>query len=256
MKNLVPEKFLSCFSNLTSVYLFIITIIFLFFLTSCSKDVDKESVVIHELQPFDTILVKSVFHVYLIQDTVFSIRIQGREDFIDGIICQVVNKKLILDNDTKGMWLSPETNKIKLFISSDSLDIVIANETSFIETINPIITKRFGISLGNKLGMANLELNCDNFYFWNNHPSGGMLTLRGYTRTMGLWNFAIMSIDASDLFVDEAYVENYSKGDCKIRVREKLWYGIYGTGKIYLYGETNQIFPLENTISGRLIRVK
>jgi hypothetical protein len=233
-----------------------VTLLFLLLLIACTKESEKDTVVIHELPPFDTIWIKSVFHVFLIQDTVFSIRIEGREDFIDGIICRVENKKLILNNDTKGMWLSPENNKIKLYISSDSLKNITVDETSFVETINPIITERFGISLGNKLGMANLELNCDNFYFWNNHPSGGMLTLRGYTRTMGLWNFAIMSIDASGLITEEAYVENYSKGDCKIRVREKLWYGIYGTGNIYLYGETNQIFPLENSITGKLIHVK
>ncbi len=234
----------------------IVTSVSQFFLTSCSKEFDNETVVINDIPPFDTIWIKSVFHVYLIQDTLFSVKIQGRKEFIDGIICKVENNKLILDNDTRGMWLSPETNKIKIYISSDSIKKVTVDETSFVETLNPIITEHFGISLGNKLGMANLELNCDNFYFWNNHPSGGMLTLRGYTRTMGLWNFAIMSIDASGLIAEDAYVENYSKGDCKIRVTGTLWYGVYGTGNIYLYGETNQIFPLENTLTGKLIHVK
>jgi hypothetical protein len=104
--------------------------------------------------------------------------------------------------------------------------------------------------------MADLELNCNRFYYWNMAPSGGLLTLRGNTRELIIWNFALMSVDANNVTTDYAFVENHSKGDCKVFVRDKLDYSIYGEGDIYLSGEPNQINLIERTSTGRLIQLK
>jgi hypothetical protein len=129
-------------------------------------------------------------------------------------------------------------------------------ETCLIETVNPIITEEFGLVIGNKLGMADLELNNDIFYFWNNFPSGGRLTLRGSARDIRIWNYALMTVDASELNTAIALVENHSKGFCKVAVTELLRYAIYGGGNIYLYGDPEKIIIEEVKSEGKLIQIK
>jgi hypothetical protein len=233
------------------VYLVFLPVVF-----SCEKDNTRDTIDYKILTPFDKIELYSVFHVYLKQDTVFSIRVVGNKEYIDGVEFTIENGILSFYNETKWMWLRPEDNEIELHISADSVKKVSAYETCLIETVNPIITYEFGLELGYKYNEANLELNCHTFYYWNDFPCGGKLTLKGNTRELKLWNFALMSVDAANLTTDYALIDNYSQGDCRAFVKDILEYSIHGKGNIYLYGEPNQIIAKEITDSGKLIRVK
>ena len=86
--------------------------------------------------------------------------------------------------------------------------MVMASGGCDIKTSNPITSNEFGLVLMGKVNHANLELDCNNFYYWNNFPCGGNLTLYGKTNILDLWNFAIMSIDAKNLIAQNAKIEN------------------------------------------------
>jgi hypothetical protein len=225
-------------------------------LSSCSKDDPEHASGIIELPPFNEIQVNSVFHIFLKQDTAFSIQIHGNKEITDEVRYTVENGILTLTNEFRKMWINPEDHTVELYISADQPKKIMVNETSFIETVNPIITGKFGLVTGNKYAEARLELNCDTFYFWNNFPCGGKLTLEGNTRVLAIWNYIIMSVDAGDLTTGYAWVENHSKGDCIVNVKEKLEYSIYGRGNIYLYGKPGEIILKERTGSGELVRME
>lgn len=232
-----------------------ILLLFVIFISSCKKDNNEKTVLHDNLPPFDEIELKSVFDVYLSQDTFYSVKVTGNKDMINNVIIENDNNVVKIKNTSKLKWLSPEDNKITLYISSDRPKKITAFETCNIQTVNPIITDEFGIILGSKLNQANLELNNNIFYFWNIHPCGGKLILRGKTNNLRLWNFAIMSVDAVNLDAGMGLVENHSKGDCSVYVNNTLDYSIYGEGNIYLFGNPGQIVLHENTSSGRLIRM-
>jgi hypothetical protein len=225
-------------------------------LASCSKNDPEQASDFIKLPPFNEIQVNSVFHIFLKQDTAFSIHILGNKEIIEGVRYTVENGILSLANESRRMWLKPEDHIVELTISADQPQKIMVNETCFIETVNPIITEKFGLVAGNKYAEARLELNCDTFYYWNNFPCGGKLSLEGNTRVLCIWNYVIMSVDARDLTTGYALVENHSKGDCIVNVREKLEYSIYGKGNIYLYGNPDEIILNERTSSGELIRVE
>ncbi len=105
-----------------------------------------------------------------------------------------------------------------------------------------------------KANQANLELACNSFYYWNNFPTGGKLTLTGAVDILTLWNTAIMSVDAKELTARSALVDNSSKENCEITVLEKLEYSISGVGDIHLYGSPREIIENEISSSGRLIQ--
>lgn len=233
----------------------IILIVITLFLFSCKKENNNASKIFDSLTPFDEIELKSAFNVYLTQDTMYSVRVQGNEKLIENISVVVEDNILKLENNNHLKWLSPKSNKIIVYINSDRPKKINAFETCNVKTITPIITHEFGIVMGSKLNMAELELNNDIFYFWNIHPCGGKLTLRGKTNVLKVWNFAIMSVDALNLIADTGFVDNHSKGDCTVSINNFMMYGIYGEGNIYLYGNPGNIILKEQTSSGQLIKM-
>ena len=223
---------------------------------SCGADDPEQATEFSVLPPFNEIHVNSVFHIILEQDTSFSIRLSGNKEMMEGVKYTVENGILTLTNESRMAWLKPEDHLVELHIRADRTKRIMVTETCFIETVNPIITEEFGLVTGNKYAEANLELNNNIFYCWNNFPCGGKLTLEGNTQSLRIWNYVIMSVDARNLTTRHALVENYSKGDCTVNVKEIMEYSIFGEGNIYLYGNPNEIVPKEITGSGELLRME
>lgn len=237
-------------NHITSYIFLIFSICFL----SCRKgDIELSKTI--ALPYFERIELNEVFEVYLTQDTTFSLQIECIDKSMDKIKYSVENNILTIDNKTKYKWLHPKDNKVKLYIHVDKIKSITANETCYIKTTNPIISNEFGLILKSKLNNANIELNCNSFYYWNNHPCGGELVLRGKTESLKIWNFALMAVDATNLLTKYALIENSSKSDCKVNVLQHLDYSIFGTGNIYLYGNPKEIKLHNQTSTGKLIKL-
>jgi hypothetical protein len=221
----------------------------------CCNDNLIESTRQVSLPPFHTLIMNGTFSIYLIQDTVYSVKIVGMGDVPNEVSATVQNDSLTFVNNAKGKWLHPETNKVKLYISSNNLGQILANETCYFETVNPIASS-LGIIMGAsvKLTEANLQLNCGSFNYWNNYQCGGKINLSGTVKSLTINSFAIMTIDASNLIATDAYVQNNSKGDCSVYVTDALEYSIGGTGNIYLSGDPKEIVLVQKSSTGQLIR--
>jgi len=230
-------------------------IIFLPVLLSCEKNIydDEPATRQVDLPVFKEIELHGVFNVYLTQDTSYTIKITGNKDFVEKTIITVGDNILQVENDYRLKWLRPNDNKVSLYISADSLGKISAFETCYIETVNAIKSEEIGLIFMSKLNQAQLELDCNTFYYWNNFPCGGKLTLTGSSKNLNILNCGLMSVDASNLYTDNAKVYNFSKGICKVRVINRLEYNIYGEGDIYLYGTPKQVIEGEITSSGRLV---
>ena len=232
-------------------------ILFLLVLSSCEKTtLETEEISVEEnLPPFEDIVLDGVFDVYLTQKSTPSIKISGHKDHIKNIRFTVEKNVFNIKNDTKFKWLHPENNKIKIYLGIDSIKKITAKETCYIETVGPIKADEIGVIFKGKLNQAQLELDCNTFYYWNDFPCGGKLTLTGKTKYLKLWNFALMSVDASNLNSNHVLIHNGSKGICKVRAKDAIEYSINGDGDIYLYG-TPKLIPGEVTSSGKLIPVE
>jgi hypothetical protein len=223
-----------------------------FLLSNCKKNDGSVEIKKVELSAFREIELNDAFDVVLFQDSVFSIQIEANEKFIDAVEYTVQDSILKVDYASGKRWRNPETNKVKLVIRGDRPRKLQANESCFIQTGNKIVSDEFGLVLFGKLNQADLELGGRIFYYWNNHPCGGKVKLTGKVDQLKLWNFAIMQVDASNCESRYGLVENYSKGECKIHITEKLDYSLVGEGNIILNGNPELQLLQENS-SGILI---
>jgi hypothetical protein len=224
---------------------------------SCEEEAYDEATHEKDLAAFHTVELNSVFDVYLIQDSIYSLKIAADQAVIKNVVYSVEEGILRIENTSRLKWLNPETNKVKLYIRANRLAQVLANETCYIKSLNPIVSDEFSVVMGHdpKLAELDLELNNGSFFYWNNHQCGGKLTLRGKTSVLLAYTFGYMSVDAVSLRTDNAIVENNSKGDFEVWVNDKIEYSIRGLGDIYLYGNPAEVVLNERTSRGELIKV-
>ncbi|MBL4708061.1 MAG: DUF2807 domain-containing protein [Flavobacteriales bacterium] len=228
-----------------------VTILFFF---SCSKDNEKEVRILNNLGVFHEVTLNSAFEVILIQDSINFIEIVTVESLKKDIEVKLVNEVLSIVNNKKFKWTNPENNIPTLYIHCAEFKKINANESCNFTTPTPITSKEFGIVLKDKANYADLQINCDVFFYWNNFPTGGKLTLSGTTKELKIWNTAIMSVDAKNLVAEYALIENESKGICEVNVTNKLEYKITGKGDIHLYGNPPEIIQNEVSSTGKLIQ--
>ncbi len=232
--------------------LFTSLVILAFMNASCEKSMQIVSIQ-HELLEFDTVTFNSVFEVTLKQDTFNQLKIEGADKIVKDITFEISNGHLTLKNNFKGNWVYPKNNKIKILLTTNGLSRINANETCNIQSINTLTGNEIGLVMTSKLNDATLKVDCNSFYYWNNFPCGGKITLSGNTNELKLWNVALMQVDAADLLCNVARIENASKGGCSINCVQKLVYSITGEGNIYAFGNPTEIVPMEITSSGQLI---
>lgn len=223
-----------------------------FVFLSCRKN-NPETSITQELETFAEIELNNNFDVYLIEDSIFSIEIKGYQKTISKVTYSIENDVLKIDNDMKYKFTHPKTNKVSLYIHSKPLRKVTANETCYLRTINTITSDDFGLIFKSKANFADLEFNGKVFYYWNNFPCGGKLTLQGTSEQLKIWNTAITSVDAKNLISDYAIVENSSKGLVEVNVINKFEYSLLGDGNIELYGAPPIRTEMQKTGSGELI---
>jgi hypothetical protein len=222
-------------------------------LFSCKKELSTTTLT-RELSDFDTLILNSVYEVELTQDTVNVIELIGATKIIEKIDISNTKGNLSLTTNYQGSWLYPENNKITVRIHTNGIHLIKANETCNIISINALTGNEIGLIMTSKLNEASLKLNCGTFYYWNNFPCGGKITLSGQVSNLKLWNVALMAVDAQALTCQTALVKNGSKGDCKLTCVQQLICALQGEGNIYLWGNPPSVIITEQSSTGKLIK--
>jgi hypothetical protein len=221
-------------------------------LFSCNKKFET-TIIEKNINPFDTLVLNDVFEVHLIQGEKNSIRMEGSKKILDNIKLDVQSNSLLIENTFSMGWMYPSKNKVKLYLTFDTLSLIVANETCQIISDNTLKSNELGLILKSKLNHAKLNIDCNSFYYWNNFPCGGTIELSGKSKELKLWNVALMAIDAKNLDSEVVTIQNASKGNISVNCTSKLHYSILGEGNIYLFGNPSIVIAESLTGKGKLI---
>jgi hypothetical protein len=147
-------------------------------ITGCKKHTNKVQSY-QFVSGFHTLVLNSSFDVSLVEADSFALMIQGSEKSTKNVQFEVNDSTLTLKNNTPNKWLHPKTNKVFVTIYCPKLRLVRANETCFVHTLTPITTQEFGLIVSSKLNGADIEVNNEVCYIWNQRPCGGNYVFRG-----------------------------------------------------------------------------
>jgi hypothetical protein len=233
--------------------IYIYTFCAVLFLASCQK----EGVISgneEKTTEFSKIEVDGSFDILLSDDSVFSVQFEADRAFFDALSFEVRDGILRISDGKSPRWRNPEAKKPLVRIHGHDLREIKLLETCFLKSETPIKSDELGLVAVSKLNMADIEIDCRVFYYWNSHPCGGEIKVRGTTDELKIWNFAIMKVDASACRTRYAWVENSSKADVLVDVQEQIDFAIGGKGNIYVKGNPEKVVELKPaTDEGELI---
>lgn len=208
------------------------------------------------LPSFASVSIKSVFTIYLVQDTVYAVRVVADDDAVDHIEAIVTGDVLTLTDNSKQKWLRPKSNKVTLYLHSPAHGLVNAVVDYTLYSSNVITSN---VSVVNepevKFSEIDLTLNCATFSYWNNYLCNGRLTLRGSCGNFDINNFALHEVNTVDLDAQTGFLNHSGRTDCKVYVRNQLRCNLNGPGNIYVHGNPTEVIIEEQTSTGQLIRV-
>jgi len=224
-------------------------------LTACTDEY-VETTRIVPLSPFATINIKSVFSIYLVQDTFHGVEIAGDDDIIGHIEATIQGDVLTLFDNRSVKWMTPESNKIKVYVHSPDHAAINAYATYALYSVNAI-TSDLSIVNQAQVRFSEIDLTLDSksFYYWNNYSCNGKLTLRGQCESFEINNYALHAVDASDLNAQSGLISTYALADCRVNVAGQLTYSLHGQGNIYVHGNPVELIKQGHTSTGQVIRV-
>lgn len=225
-------------------------------LSSC-MDQYKETTKVVSVSPFSTLQINSVFSVYLVQDTLYSVKIEADDDVVNQVEARVERDVLSLTDNNKQKWMNPENNKIKVYVHSPNHYWINASSSYSLYSTNTITSDELHIVNEGavKLTEIDLSINCLYFSYWNNYLAGGKLTVTGKCENFQIDNYGLHLVNTVGLNARTGLITNYAKADSRIYASERLECNLHGTGNIYVYGNPAEIILKEHTSSGQVIRV-
>lgn len=226
-----------------------IPLLILFF--GCKKE-EKVNLIV-SLDAFHSVEINSSFEVQLQEDNSYYIEIIGSQDFVEAVEHEVSDSTLKLSSTAGNKWTHPTDKQVIIVVHAPPLKLVTANETSMVRTNTPITSHEFGLIMKGKSNTADLDVQGDIFYYWNNFPTGGLLTLRGQVHDLKIWNTGIMTVDARDMIAAYAQIENDAESDCIVTVSQKIRWAITDEGNIHVYGNPPYQEQIDHSGSGGFI---
>lgn len=232
----------------------ILSILLFMLLLSCNKE-EQVEIDVTLNNSFSILTIDSRFDVILTQGSEESMRISGHPKLVNKVSHEITGDELHISSKSKSAWLRPKNNRVTIHLTVKELKRININETGSLVCTNALTGNEIGVVTTGKLAIAELKLNCTTFYFWNNFPCSGKITLEGEVNKLKLWNHALMQIDALKLNAIDSELENNSKGDILTTTISSIKYSINGEGNIQLKGNPPVITPLSSKGSGQLIEL-
>lgn len=204
------------------------------------------------LSDFNEIELNNIFNVYITNDTINKITLEGGTNLLPFIKTEVNNNTLTIKDNNKCNWLRSYKKETNLYISAKSLSSLIINGECNVYSTDTIKCNEFSVVVFS--GIAKVDLTVNNaITHLTVHAGTGDYTLRGKTNYAYLYSFGTCYFWAKELNADNIYVTNKSTGNDYIFANNEIRGEINGSGNIY-YSGNPQTVDIKQTSTGRVIK--
>jgi len=236
---------------------YIIYILILLQISSCDDtlfnegDITTKEIIVND---FDEIYVEDIFDIYLIQDTVCSIKAKGGSNLISNLTFKVDDDKILsIDNNNSNRW-SRSYDKIELYISVDTLWFLRLNAPSRVVSLDTLVTPELKIFSITDFAEYDINLDCNNCYIVNTSTSGGVVNLTGKAVTFSFRARGSFQINAQDFTADHVTVTSETIGDCSIFANNSVEAEILHSGNVYYKGTPETVTFINDKARQQLIK--
>lgn len=240
--------------------LFFLVLFMIVFMQSCARkdclsSSGEKASVVRMLKSFRKVEVYNYFKIYFKQGAESKIEIQTGEKLLSNIETSIVDNTLtIKDLNVCGFIKGYEEKK--LIITVDTLEEINVHDGAELYTIDTMNSdKNLIVKFLSDIGKCDLTVNNKQTTLSVWYASGDF-KLRGKTDYLYLAVNELAFGYAEELEAKSCYVVADSMGDCYVNTVGPLRVLILNTGNIYYLNNPSEIIYVEQTGSGKLIKVE
>jgi hypothetical protein len=213
---------------------------------NCFKGAGSEGYIHIETGYFKDITFNGMFDVILVQDSMCYLDVNGGKNMIPYVNAQNTDSSLWVENSNGCLFLK-DYEKIKVFVHFKDIEQAEFKVPCNIRSEIPL-TDDFTIVVSADLAEINIELNNNHFAFYDFHTSAGDYTFRGKSSICYLAGYYTSRINASELKVENMYIESHSIVDFYVNSEKSLHVKIFDRGNVYFYGNPEVVI---DTLAGK-----
>jgi hypothetical protein len=217
---------------------------------SCLHGTGQESSLRIETGHFEALNVQGIFRIILVQDTTCYVEFQGGDKVLEYVNATNTESTVWLDN-TNQCFFFRDYEKIKAYVHFSHLNRIDLFEVSRVESLGAVDSIR-SMTVQGPMADIDIELNCDQFSFYNNHTTGGRYTFSGMCNKFSISAYYTAQITTDRLVAKNIFINNSSLSDIYITAEDLLRVEIHNRGNIY-YAGSPQIEIDSVSGSGKLI---
>jgi len=234
-------------------------IAFCVLLMACSKESDCPvslgKIVTEErmLPAFHSLSIHGDVEIILGQDSIQSVQLECGENLANSIHTEVIDGELVIDNELKCNWIRDLSTPILLYINTPNIDFIYTEGQKDIRTEEIFTTEFFQLTCEGSQSQIDLELNCPELNIIQS-ASNCRISLSGEGSHFFVYNSGNGSIDASEFFCEDGFMNNLSIAPIEVLASDFLKARIYSRGDILYFQEPDSLFfELIHPGSGQLI---
>lgn len=198
------------------------------------------------IEPFRDIETYKNIKVFIVQDSVYYLKVSAGKNLIDGISATVSNNVLLIENKNRCNWLRSFKNNFVVEVHTPVLNHIINNSSDDIIMLNKFKTDSLSIDCHD--GSGTIEINVEAPVMWTNlHTGISDVKGKGTVGVNYVYAAGQGSIDYSGIETGYTFITNKGTNDCYINVQKELNAEIFYVGYIYYKGNP---YKVNSVISG------
>lgn len=203
--------------------------------SDCFKSKGPYSVETRYPESFNRIEVRDNINLYLIQDSLNYVVIEGGGNLIGGIEIEVNDSELIISDGNKCNWVRSLDYQTNVYLHYTSFSKLTANNSGD----NYFLTQHHGDSLiienWNGSGTTHVDMSV-NSSLLAVHAGSGDIVAKGFSGLSSVYNSGCGPIDARDLVTNTTYLRSRSNHNVYINATNSMVVEIDWSGNVYYKG--------------------
>ena len=214
----------------------------------CIKRTGDIVVDIRQIGGFDRIQVENNVNVFVIEDSVFEVRVEAGENIVSLIKTEVKNNTLIVRNKNRCNWTRSYQKPLNVYVHLPKLTYITSDGTGNIRSQNTFHTDTIDVQTMNS---GDVELAVDNARVRTHMFGSGDIILKGATDEHDCSIGGTAYIYAGTLRTNYTYIHTFTLGSCYIHATNLLICVIDEKGDVFCTGNPATVERSQNS-SGQL----
>jgi hypothetical protein len=209
--------------------------------SDCLESTGRIKREVRHVAEFDSIEMQDNVSLILRDDSVTRVEVEAGENILDGIETSVIDRRLVIRNNTTCNWLRSYAKPLNVYVSIRNLRKIYYNSAGNVTTLTPMKSDNLTVDVWGGSGTIDMDLDIHGFGYFIIHMGSADIKLRGLCSICAIFAGDFGPIQAKDLETGYCYAVNNGSNDIYVRAQQYLSAKIESIGNIYYTGDPDTL---------------